>query len=271
MRGVDLLRAGRTAGLRVLGPVERGARALAGRPRVPPLWLRRHVGPVGRFASAAREMGELIDRLGVLREGDAVVDLGCGCGAMVEELGRRIGGSGHYLGIDVHEPSIAWCRRRWRHDGRLRFELATVRSAYGAGEGAAGEYRLPVWDGEAGFVLAKSLFTHLLEDAARAYLREIQRVLAPGRRALVTAFLFDGARFAAAPPPAFPHPDPGAPVRWRRAARPEAAVAYSHERFFALVAAAGLEVAAWVPGFFPGGAATPTGQDVLLLAEPGAF
>jgi hypothetical protein len=93
----------------------------------------------------------------------------------------------------------------------------------------------------------------------------MRRMLAPGGAALVTLFLFDGERFAAAPPPAFPHPGPAAPVRWRRAARPHAAVAYERRWWLARVAEAGLAVEVEVAGFFPGEAALPAGQDVLVL------
>lgn len=262
---VELLRRGRTAVLWALGPADWLWRRATGRRGLPPLWLRRHVGPVGRFESAARETAGLVDRLGLVGAGSRVVDLGCGCGAMAPALGERIGEAGSYLGLDVHRPSLRWCRRRWGGDPRLAFARVAVRSPYGGEGGAAGEVRLPAGDGAADFVLAKSLFTHLLDDEARAYLGEVRRMLAPAGRALVTLFLFDGDRFAATPPPAFPHPEAGAPVRWRRAARPHAAVAYERRWWLARVAEAGLAVEVEVPGFFPGAAAVPTGQDVLVL------
>lgn len=224
---------------------------------MPPLWLRRHVGPVGRFESAAREMTATLDRLELIRPGDLVVDLGCGCGAMTSALGERMGEAGRYVGVDVHGPSICWCRRRWASDPRFRFELV---------DGSAESYRFPVADGAAGFVLAKSLFTHLLEPESRVYLAEVRRVLAPGRKALVTAFLFVAGEVE---PPAFPHPRrSGAAVRWRLAARPRAAVAYDRARFEGLVAEAGLTLTTFVPGFWPGTDRPPQGQDVLVLERP---
>lgn len=261
---VELLRAARTAAFRAAGPCDRLARRLTGRGDLPPLWLRRHAGPVGKFESSARDSAALIDRLGLLREGGRVVDLGCGCGAMVPSLVERIGERGAYVGVDVHAPSLSWCRQRWRRDPRVRFERVTMRPPYGGG-GDPGAARLPVADGAADFVLAKSLFTHLLADEAGDYLREIRRMVAPDGAALVTAFLFDGERFAASPPPAFPHPRVGSPVRWRRALRPTAAVAYERRSFLDSIADAGLTVAEEIHGFFPGESAVPTGQDVLLL------
>ena len=258
----DLARAARTGALRLLGPAEGAYRRLRGLPELPPLWLRRHVGPVRHFETAARDMVEFLDRRELVRPGDRVVDLGCGCGAMTAALAERVGEGGSYLGIDVHGPFIRWCRERWRDADHIGFERAAMPSpsaqqaAGDAAAGAAGS-RVPATAGSAGFVLAKSLVTPLLEEEAGHYMAEIHRLLAPGRRAVITAFLY------ADPPPAFPHGE--GPLRWRLAGRPHAAVAYHRPHFEALVAAAGLELEEVVTGFWPGTDRPPTGQDVLVL------
>src|SRR5438309_1393780 len=112
------LRRGRTAALWLAGPVDRAWRRIARQPALPPLWLRRHTGPVARFESAAAEMAELLDGLPVLSEGPFIVDAGCGIGAMVPWALSRMGTAGRYLGFDVHGPSIGWCRKQWREDRR---------------------------------------------------------------------------------------------------------------------------------------------------------
>lgn len=282
----DLAVSARTLVLRLGGPIDWTLRRLRGRGHLPPLWLRRHSGPLSHCESAARAAAAILDRLGLVEEGDLVVDLGCGWGSMAQTLGQRMGERGRYLGLDIHEPSIRWCRRQWAGDPRFRFERAEVASPYAAGTaagaldprdpsagagrasmaaGPVGSYRFPVADGAAGFVLAKSLFTHLLEAEARHYLAEIRRVLGTGRRALVTAFLFAGGKVR---PPAFAHPRHAGtvePVRWRRAARPRAAVAYDRDRFDEMIAEAGLTTTAFVPGFWPGTDRPPAGQDTLVL------
>lgn len=267
---VQALRRLRGLAYRVASPADRVLRAARGRAPLPPLWLRRHVGPVGSFESAAREAAATLDRLALVRPGELAIDVGCGCGAMVPYLASRLGATGSYLGIDVHRPSIEWCRRRWAADPRLRFELARVASPYAEGTSspaAVGSYRFPAADGAAHFLLAKSLFTHLLAEEAAAYLREIRRVLAPRGSALVTAFLFAGD----AEPPAFPCPGDGANagLRWRSSLRPRAAVAYERQRFEALVAAAGLELERFEAGYWPGREAAVRGQDTLVLARAG--
>jgi len=264
----SVLRAGRTAILRGISPMERAWRRATGRPDLPPLWLRRHTGPLSEFETASAAMAEYLDEFGLVSHDSLVLDAGCGVGAMVPPILERLGPAGHYVGFDVHGPSIRWCRERWRSDGRADFHVAKISSAYGNRAGASlAEYRFPIGDGMAGLVLAKSLFTHLLEDEAAHYLRETRRALRPGKAAVVTAFLFDasgaggdGARRA------FPFADSSEGVRWRSRLRPEAAVAYAKTRFVRLVESAGLHVQWHWPGYYPG-ATRPTGQDTLLIGH----
>jgi SAM-dependent methyltransferase len=259
-----LLRFGRTAALRLASPFDAIARHVAGKTPLPPLWLRRHAGPVASFESSAREMAAFLERLGVLTETDDVLDIGCGPGAMAPEIARRLGRGRRYVGFDAHEPSIRWCRKNFAGDPRLSFELAAVASPYGSRSGVpAGTYRFPMADGEAGLILAKSVFTHLFEEEALHYLGEIRRTLHPGRPAIVTAFLFDRAsdEFAKVML-AFPFGD--GRVRWRSWLRPSSAVVYERSRFFELVEESGLRVQWMSAGYFPG-AERLKGQDTLLL------
>jgi len=166
--------------------------------------------------------------------------------------------SGRYLGVDVHAPSIAWCRRAFADDPRFRFEVAAVASPYGGGLTPVGEYRVPAGDGATDLAIAKSLFTHLEPREAERHLAEIGRVLRPDGVALVTAFLFEGDEV-----PAFPHGDGF--FRWRIGHRPAAAAAYSKECFAKMIDDAGLWIETWSWGFLPGTARRPRGQDVLLL------
>jgi SAM-dependent methyltransferase len=263
-----VLRASRTAALWLAGPADRLWLLATGRGQLPPLWLRRHTGPLRGFERSAQAMAAWLDELGLLADPGLVLDAGCGAGAMVPELAHRLGPNGRYVGFDVHAPSIRWCRRRWAADPRLRFEIAEAASAYGSSRTAAGDYRFPVDDGAAGLILAKSLFTHLLRDDAAHYLRETRRALSPGKPAVVTAFLFDDA----GPAPdsvrrEFPFSqDAGGRIRFRSRLRPTAAVAYAKSEFFALVEQAGLRVQWLRPGFFPGSSPV-TGQDTLLLGH----
>ncbi len=264
----DALRLARSAMFRLAGPVERFVNPASRRGEMPPLHLRRHSGPVRRFESSALEFDAWIEKLRLLREEDRVLDVGCGPGAMALRFSRRRW-RGTYLGFDVHEPSIAWCREHFGADPRFSFILADVASPYGkAGRVPASEYLFPMDSGQAQLVIAKSVFTHLLEPEARHYLVEIARVLASGRAALITAFLFDSAsRTGRGLSPFFRVAATDPAVLFRRRSRPEAAVAYDQSRFRTMVESAGLRILWTCPGFFPGEDPQPRGQDILLVGR----
>ena len=251
-----LFKAARAMALRLLGPLEAMKRLAAGRGNLPPLWLRRHTGPVRVFERAATEMTTLIEQLGVVAPDDVVLDAGCGAGAMVATFARLLGPRGRYVGFDIHEPSLRWCRRRFRADPRLRFEFS----------GRAGAVRFPAASGEAGFVLAKSLFTHLQEKEARHFLSEIRRVLRPGAVAVVTLFLFEPGEGEARAAEFFPFASPDGSARWRWKAQPESAIAFERSRFHGMIAEAGLRFE-WQSRVFWPGAPVLRGQDVLLLSH----
>lgn len=263
------LRAVRTAGYRLLDPFDRLARLVARKEELPPLSLRRHAGPVRAFESSTGALFELLSGKGLLDAGPAVLDVGCGPGGVPLRLEREGVRVRSYVGIDVHEPSIRWCRRRFAGRGTFRFELAEIRSPYGRMNAAdpAG-FRFPLGDGAADLVLAKSLFTHLLDETARHYLSEIRRCLSPAGCGLLTAFVFDA---ATAGPPAFPHHGANPAVRWRRRHHPHAAVAYDRRFFEEMLSASRLEISEMRPGFWPGLSPELRGQDTYIVrpAPPG--
>lgn len=266
-RGVDFVRTLRTAALWLLGPADLLIRRINGRGDLPPLWLRRHAGPVKGFESAAQDMEAFLRKLDLGGPHSQILEIGCGCGAMLPAFARLLDPKGRYVGFDVHGPSIRWCRRHFAADRRFRFELAEIASPYGDPHlrRPTEDYRFPLDSGSADFILAKSVFTHLREKEARHYLAEIRRTLTPGRRALITVFLFDRSTVV---PAAFPFPEGDSPVRWLRPLRPEAAVAFDRGLFESMIVEAGLTLREMIPGFWPGTAPVPQGQDILVLSLP---
>ncbi len=261
---VDGFRALRESGYRLLDPAASALRVARGLPAMPPLSLQRHAGPVRDFEASMREFFALLSGQGLLHGGLSILDLGCGPGAAPLRLELEGPAVRRYLGIDVHERSITWCRRRFATTAAFSFELARVAGPYGPSPGPESvEYRLPVDDGTVDLVLAKSLFTHLLVDVSALYLREIRRSLAPTGRGVLTAFVFSGE------PPMFPFHGPDPRVRWSRRVHPHAAVAYERTLFEEMLAGAGLAADNMIPGFWPGIARAITGQDTFIVRGTG--
>jgi SAM-dependent methyltransferase len=261
-RLIRLLRRARELGLRALAPVELLADRRVRTRALPPRWLRRHAGPPSAFESSSAQTVETLRRLDLLRPGLSILDLGCGPGGMARALAPLLGEDDRYLGIDVHGPSLDWCVDAWSADRRMRFGHLRQRSSpYFAESRHAPPISLDAI-GSFDLVLAKSLATHLLPFELARTLRRVARALAPGGRLLVTAFLFD--LRAGHATPAFTRSSPAGRVRWRRPGHPRAAIAYDRELFVGILAGSGLDEVVFAPGFFPGRAPVPTGQDTVV-------
>jgi SAM-dependent methyltransferase len=72
--------------------------------------------------NAHRRLAEL------LRPGMAVVDVGCGTGAITEGIAQAVGPEGRVLGIDVSRELLARARQRTTRQPNLAFELVDVAS-----------------------------------------------------------------------------------------------------------------------------------------------
>ena len=264
---IEAARATRTASYWLAGPLDSWNRQRLGQGPLPPLWLRRHAGRIADFDRPNPDWLSMLQMHGVFdRDSPTILDVGCGPGSLALALRPRLGHLSRYIGFDVHEPSIRWCSRAFTGDRRFEFALAEVSSPYGNQEGASVlTYRFPLEDGGASVVLARSVFTHLLESEAAHYLGEVRRVLAPDGLAFISAFLFEGPG-GRDEVPAFPYPVEESTLRWRVGARPHAGVAYSRETFLGLVGTNGLRLTELRAGFLPGTASRLTGQDLLVLA-----
>ena len=145
------------------------------------------------FVDTGDEFLAYFGQLGGLQPDHAVLDVGCGMGRMARPLAGYLDGEGSYDGFDVNRDGIGWCRRRYARRDNFRFQVADLynRRYNPHGAHAATEYRFPYDDGSFDLAIATSVLTHLLESEAEHYLAEIQRVLKPGGRALVTFFLLN--------------------------------------------------------------------------------
>jgi ubiquinone/menaquinone biosynthesis C-methylase UbiE len=65
----------------------------------------------------------VLDRAAV-QPGQWAIDIGCGCGATVLELARRVGAQGRVLGIDVSKPMLARAQERSRALPQVRLTEA---------------------------------------------------------------------------------------------------------------------------------------------------
>lgn len=121
--------------------------------------------------------------LAQLREGEAVLDLGCGGGLDAFLAAHRVGERGRVLGVDVTPEMIDKARENARigHYKNVEFQAAEIE-------------RLPVEDGSFNVVISNCVLNHCSDK--RAAFTEVFRALKPGGRIsvadLVTVGEFSG-------------------------------------------------------------------------------
>jgi len=109
-----------------------------------------------------------------LADGQVIADLGCGSGRLAHALGRRMSVS--YTGIDIVQALLDYARTR--APAGYRFLLHRALS-------------LPLPDASQDFVVAFSVFTHLLHAETYLYLEDARRVLRPSGRVVFSFLEFD--------------------------------------------------------------------------------
>jgi SAM-dependent methyltransferase len=262
------LRKLRTAALFAAEPLDRAHRLLTGRRHLPPLWLRRHVGPIAAYERAPGEIAAVIALRNLVHEDAVVLDMGCGTGVMAAEFARFLGPHGRYVGFDVHAPSVNWARRQYGRETRFDFEIAAIRTPYSErAPDPATSYLFPVASGSVDFALAKSLFTHLLEAEAQHFLEELARCLRADGKALLTAFLLRSPDERQRRGALYEFPYGGPDVCWMVESKPTAVVAYSRAHFLRMLHRAGLVVTETIDGYGRGPAIAPNAQDLLIVAR----
>ncbi len=121
---------------------------------------------------------------------NVILDIGCGSGILGISSEPFLGKDGKYIGIDVNQNDIRFCKRHYPKDRFLFKHYNTFNSAYAPGQPQV-KAKWDIEDKSIDMVTALSVWTHLGKEDAVFYFKEIDRVLKPDGKAIVTFFLLD--------------------------------------------------------------------------------
>ncbi len=206
-----------------------------------------------------------------LRPSERVLDIGCGIGRIAVALTQYLDHRGSYVGFDIVEHGIEWCRQRITpRYPRFSFFVADIHNGLynPRGRHKAVEYRFPLEDGSIDFVLLTSVFTHMPRDEVEHYIDEISRVLDQGGRCFCTAFVLTAERreTIAAGKSGRTFIDTGDGYWVEKSDSPMSAVAFDEPALRAMFESRGLGFAHFAPDDWT---TNPWAQDTLVFRKPG--
>jgi SAM-dependent methyltransferase len=129
-----------------------------------------------------------------------IVDFGCGHGKMAPISVFFTEPDGEYVGIDIQEGYIDYCRRKYARLPRVKFHLSGDSNPfYPTQQGVSGRNQSygedwPVAAESVDILIAISVFTHLQEADAFGYMNKIYTVLKPGGLAIFTCHIVEEPR-----------------------------------------------------------------------------
>ena len=124
------------------------------------------------------------------KENNMILDVGCGTGLLGISSEPFLGQDGKYVGIDVMERDIDFCRQHYPSANFEFIHLNINNPAYAPAQRGP-QLKWPVESESFDLLTALSVWTHLQEEDALFYFKEINRVVKPGGQAIVTFFLLD--------------------------------------------------------------------------------
>jgi len=130
-----------------------------------------------------------------------IIDFGCGHGKLAPISVFFTHPNGEYLGIDIQESYINYCRRKYAQLPRVKFHISKdynplyspeQKSAVAASKSYGEDW--PVTVSSIDVVIAVSVFTHLQEADAFGYVNKIYTILKPNALAMLTCHIVEEPR-----------------------------------------------------------------------------
>ncbi|WP_242155191.1 class I SAM-dependent methyltransferase [Aestuariivivens sediminis] len=124
------------------------------------------------------------------KEANKILDIGCGSGLLSMAAQNFIEGDGFYLGIDINRKEIDFCKNYYTHPNFI-FKHIDANNALYANNQLKTNVKWDINNNSIDLITALSVWTHLNENDALFYFKEIKRVLKKNGKAIITFFYLD--------------------------------------------------------------------------------
>ncbi len=140
--------------------------------------------------SAEKEAVRLINSCGLTVE-SSVLDVGCGAGRLPIGIISHLGEIKAYWGVDVGFKSIQWCKRciSKEHPSFQFVHINFKNLRYNPrGKKIDNRFQFPFSDQEFDIIYLYSVFSHMVADDVKMYLKEFNRLLNVDGKVFLTGF-----------------------------------------------------------------------------------
>jgi len=123
-----------------------------------------------------------------------ILDIGSGVGRHTLPLTKFLNSKGSYEGFEIVKAGVEWCDKHiTTRFPRFRFTLVDLyNGSYNPkGKILPKDFVFPYENDSFDAVMALSVFTHMKPEDVSHYLKEVERVLKPGGKSLLTFFLIN--------------------------------------------------------------------------------
>lgn len=121
------------------------------------------------------------------KEGNNILDVGCGTGLLSIAAQSFIENNGSYIGLDINKEEIEFCKKHYSHPN-ISFIHNNSKNPYYTKEEQEDNVPWNIKSNSIDLVTALSVWTHLNEDDAIYFFKEVSRVLKKDGKAIITFF-----------------------------------------------------------------------------------
>jgi cyclopropane fatty-acyl-phospholipid synthase-like methyltransferase len=148
----------------------------------------------GDYTAEGMRFLDYFMKFGGLQPHYKVLEVGSGIGRMAVPLLGFLNREGSYRGFDIVENGVEWCRKNISAlNPSFQFSYYDIHNdLYNSdGKKSSTDFIFPFGNNEFDFIIATSVFTHMIKEEVVHYLEQLSRVMKKGATGLITWYFLN--------------------------------------------------------------------------------